>query len=118
VGVGNPIAVPCMARLVARGVKSGGCDSRIITCSEASVRWAFKKSICTPSLRSPVRLVRYFFSVQDTPQSLSCLWVGLVADADLGNEEGTGGSELAAGVGASDGQPGNNAKARRSLGVD
>jgi hypothetical protein len=48
---------------------------------------------------------------------LSCLWVGHVYDAYLGGEEGTCGSELAAGVGVGDRQPGSGARAWRSLAV-
>jgi hypothetical protein len=43
--------------------------------------------------------------------------VGLVLDAYFVGEEGTGGYELAAGVGAGDGHPGSSAKARRSLAI-
>jgi hypothetical protein len=46
VGVGNPIAVPSLARLGARRVKSGGCDPRISSCREASIRRAFKNIRC------------------------------------------------------------------------
>jgi hypothetical protein len=44
--------------------------------------------------------------------------MGPIFDAYFGSEEGICGSELAAGVGAGDKQPGSNAKARRSLAVD
>jgi hypothetical protein len=50
----------------------------------------------------------------DTPQVQSCLWVGYAFDAYLGGEEGTSGSEMAAGAGASSGQPGSSAMIRRS----
>jgi hypothetical protein len=42
----------------------------------------------------------------------------IISDALLGGEEGTGGSELAAGVRAGGGQPGSNAGAGCSLGLD
>jgi hypothetical protein len=35
VGVGNPIAVLCLAWLGAWRVKSGGCDPRMSSCREA-----------------------------------------------------------------------------------
>jgi hypothetical protein len=63
--------------------------------------------------RSTARLFRYFFSRMDTPHILSCPWVGHVFDAYFGGMEGKGGSKLAAGVGASGGQPGSMASSRR-----
>jgi hypothetical protein len=96
-------------------VKSGGCDNEV---SENLNAQGFKIISCTPASRYPVQLVRYFYSWRYTRQVISCLWVGHVIDAYLGGEEGIGGSELAAGVGDGDGQPGSNARARRSLAVD
>jgi hypothetical protein len=58
-----------------------------------------------------------FLSVLDAPRVLSCPWAGLVLYAYLGGGEGTGGSELAEGVGAGEGQPGSSAMARRSVEV-
>jgi hypothetical protein len=84
-------------------VKFSGCDPRIINCREASVRRAFKTIICTHVSRFPARLVRYFFSTLDTPHILSCPRAGPVFDELLGGEEGTGGSEVAAGIGADGG---------------
>jgi hypothetical protein len=43
------------------------------------------------------------------------LWVGSISNAYFGGEEGTGGSELAAGVGVGGGQPGRSAMVRGSL---
>jgi hypothetical protein len=53
--------------------------------------------MCTHASQSPAQLVRYFFSWLDTPRILSCPRAGLVSDEFFGGEEGTGGSELAAG---------------------
>jgi hypothetical protein len=91
---------------------------RISTCREMSVRRAFKYIICTPTSRSPARLIRYFFSMLDAPHTLSCPRVGHVPDEFFGGEEGTGGSETAAGVGASGGQPGSNAMEGYSVTID
>jgi hypothetical protein len=72
--------------------------------------------MCTPSSRSPARPFRYYFSMMDSLRVLSptiqILYCG------FGDEEGTYGSELAAGVGASGGHPGSNARAWRSLAID
>jgi hypothetical protein len=99
-------------------VKSGGCDPRIIIYWEAFVRRTFKKQNCTHASRSPARLVRYFFSMLDTPKVLLRPRAGHIFDEDFGGEEGTGGSELATGVGNGGGQPGSGAIVGRSLAID
>jgi hypothetical protein len=98
-------------------VKSGGCDPRIIIYWEAFVRRTFKK-YCTHASRSPARLVRHFFSMLDTPKVLLRPRAGHIFDEVLGGEEGTGGSELATGVGTGGGQPGSSAMVGRSLAID
>jgi hypothetical protein len=99
-------------------MESGGCDLRINNCREASVRRAFLNIKCKLASRSPARLVQYFFSRQDTHQVLFCLRAGSFCCAYFGGEEGTGESELAAGVGVGGVQTGSSARAWRSLAVD
>jgi hypothetical protein len=99
-------------------VKSGGCDPRIKSCREASVRRAFQNIICTPRLRSLARLVRIFFVAGYSSDTLlstggTCtLRVLLLGEADKC------GPDLAAGVGDGGGQPGSNAEALRLLEVE
>jgi hypothetical protein len=54
----------------------------------------------------------------DTPCILSCLRAGHVSEGSFYGDDGTDGSELAAGVGAGGGQPESNAWAWRSLTAD
>jgi hypothetical protein len=112
VGADNPIAMPGLARSGARRSEIFHADEKLSGSLNAE---GFQNIRYTPGSRSSARLVRHFFSMLNAPPILSCLWVGHVLDAYLGGEEGTGGFELAAGVGAGDGQPGSNARARRSL---
>jgi len=100
-------------------VKFGWCGPRITSCREDSQRRASKNIICTPTSRSPARLVGYYFSGQYPPRILSCPLAGPdISDFFFGGDECTGGYELAAGVGACGGQPGSSGRARLSHAFD
>jgi hypothetical protein len=99
----SPTAVQCLARIEARYGESGSCDLRYhhAYMPGSLIMEGFYcvcNITCTPTPKSPTRLVRYFFLSLNIPKILSCLWAGLVSQEFFGGEEGTGGSEIAADI--------------------
>jgi hypothetical protein len=99
VGVGNPMAVLCLAWMGARRDEILRLRSADQQLSGSLSTEGFQNIICTPAPRLPARLVRYFYSWLDTPHVPSCPRAGHVYSAFYScGENGTGGYELAAGV--------------------
>jgi hypothetical protein len=116
--IGNPISVPCLARLGARRSEIWRQQSADQPLSRSLRTEGFEIIICTPTSKSPARLVRYFFSKLDTSCLLSSLRAGHVSEGSFCGDEGTDGSELAEGVGGGSGQGGSSAWVGRSQTTD
>jgi hypothetical protein len=98
-------------------VKTGGCDPRDLQLSGSLGAVGFLKYYMYTIVKISHSASLSFLRL-NTPRMLSCLRVGHVFEGLFCCNEGTGASELAAGVGANGGQPGSNAKAWRSLAAD